>query len=243
MLRRASFGWLLCPGLVLGAAHARAQVAVDAAVRLAAAEQLLRSLDLANTSYVHGPGRVVWSGTVASHTDCSGFIDHLLMHVDGFTPEDLRRWMGSRRPTARRYHDAIVQGRGLRALSSVAELQPGDLIAVKYLMRHDNTGHLMLVAEAPRRRDATAPIVAGTVQYAVTVIDSSESGHGRSDTRHRRGASGRDHAGLGRGMVRLYADDRDQVVGFAWSTLASSRFIAPHDEHVALGRFVPGYRP
>jgi len=241
MLRRSIIGWLLCPGLALTAARAIAQV--DAAARLAVAEQLVRSLDLANTSYAHGPGSITWNGTVAAHTDCSGFIDHLLMHVDGTTPDDLKRWMGSRRPTARRYHDAIEQGRGFSALQTVAELRPGDLIAIKYLTRHDNTGHLMLVAEPPRRREATAPVVAGTTQYAVTVIDSSESGHGSTDTRHKRGANGRDHAGLGRGVVRLYADERDRVVGFAWSTLKASRFVAPHDEHVVLGRFVPGYRP
>ncbi|MBE7418546.1 MAG: C40 family peptidase [Ideonella sp.] len=243
MLRRSIIGWLLCPTLVPVAADVRAQAEAGAAARLAAAERLLHSLELANTSYAHGPGRITWSGTVVVHTDCSGFIDHLLMHVHGHTPDDFKRWMGSRRPTARRYHDAIEQGRGFITLQTVAELQPGDLIAIKYLTRHDNTGHLMLVAEPPQRRDATAPVVAGTTQYAVTVIDSSESGHGSTDTRYRRGANGRDHAGLGRGVVRLYADEHDRVVGFAWSTLKASRFVAPHDEHVVLGRFVPGYRP
>ena len=31
--------------------------------------------------------------------------------------------------------------------------------------------------------------------------------------------------------------------GFAWSTMKASRFIAPDDEHLVLGRFVPGFRP
>ena len=77
----------------------------------------------------------------------------------------------------------------------------------------------------------------------MTVIDSSESGHGPTDTRHKRGADGRDHDGLGRGVFRLYGDARGEVAGFAWSTAKVSRFIAPADEHVVLGRLVEGFRP
>jgi hypothetical protein len=207
------------------------------------AERLVDQLDLANTNYEHGQGSVTWTGTVASHTDCSGFIDHLLMHDDGLGADDFKRWFGSRRPTAERYHDAIVEGRGFTRLGSVRDLRPGDLIAIKYLTRHDNTGHIMLVVDAPRRISPTLPVVDATTQWAVTVIDSSESGHGPTDTRHKRGADGRDHDGLGRGVFRLYADGRGEIAGFAWSTAKVSRFVAPADEHLVLGRLVEGFRP
>ena len=213
------------------------------ASRVEAAEQLIRELDLSNTDYAHGQGSVTWNGTVASHTDCSGYIDHLLMHVDGYSFDDFKRWFGSRRPTAARYHDAIAERRGFAPVSAVGELQPGDVIAIKYLTRRDNTGHIMMVVEPPRRLTATAMSVAETTQWAVTVIDSAESGHGPSDTRHKRAANGRDHDGLGRGVVRLYADRQGNVAGFSWSTLKASRFIGPEDEHVALGRFLSGYKP
>ena len=165
------------------------------------------------------------------------------MHDDGFAADDFKRWFGSRRPTAERYHDAIVDGRGFARLDRIADLRAGDLIAIKYLTRHDNTGHIMLAVEAPSRMNATPPYVDGTQQWSVAVIDSSESGHGTTDTRHKRGADGRDHDGLGRGVVRLYADASGAVVGFSWSTTKASRFIAPQDEHVVLGRLQPGYRP
>jgi hypothetical protein len=207
------------------------------------AERLVDQLDLANTNYEHGQGSVTWNGTVASHTDCSGFIDHLLMHDDGLAADDFKRWFGSKRPTAERYHDAIVEGRGFTRLGTVGELRPGDLIAIKYLTRHDNTGHIMLVVEAPQRLNPVPPYIDGTTQWSVAVIDSSESGHGTTDTRHKRGDGGRDHDGLGRGVFRLYTNGQGQVSGFAWSTMKASRFIAPDDEHLVLGRFVPGYRP
>ena len=210
---------------------------------VAVAEQLVDRLSLDNTDYAHGQGSVDWTAPVSSHTDCSGFIDHLLMHVDGYTPDDFKRWFGSHRPTAERYHDAIVEERGFQAVRSIEELRPGDVIAIKYLTRHDNTGHIMLVVGAPRRMASSAPLVDGTSQWEVTVIDSSESGHGPSDTRHKRGADGRDHDGLGRGVVRLYGGPHGDVAGFAWSTTKASRFVALEDEHVVLGRFIPGFRP
>jgi NlpC/P60 family len=207
------------------------------------AERLVDQLDLANTNYEHGQGSVTWNGTVASHTDCSGFIDHLLMHDDGFAADDFKRWFGSKRPTAERYHDAIVEGHGFTRLDSVGELRAGDLIAIKYLTRHDNTGHIMLVIDAPQHMNPAPPYIDGTTQWSVPVIDSSESGHGTTDTRHRRGEGGHDHDGLGRGVFRLYTDAHGRVSGFAWSRMKASRFIAPDDEHLVLGRFVPGFRP
>jgi hypothetical protein len=217
--------------------------AASADPHVASAERLVDQLDLANTNYEHGQGSITWTGTVASHTDCSGFIDHLLMHDDGLAADDFKRWLGTRRPTADRYHDAIVEGRGFSRLESMSELRPGDLIAIKYLTRHDNTGHIMLVVEAPQRMNAAPPYVDGTTQWSVPVIDSSESGHGVTDTRHKRGEDGRDHEGLGRGVFRIYTNAQGQVSGFAWSAMKASHFVAPEDEHLVLGRFVPGFRP
>jgi hypothetical protein len=239
-LRHSAWAWgacLLAVSVGVTAQEARPDPHVATAVRL------VEQLDLVNTDYAHGAGTITWTGTVASHTDCSGFIDHLLMHADGLTPDDFKRWFGRRRPTAERYHDAIVEGRGFTQLGSVAELRPGDLIAIKYLTRHDNTGHIMLVIEAPRRMNPTPPYVDNTQQWSVPVIDSSETGHGPTDTRHKRGEGGRDHDGLGRGVFRLYAGTQGQVAGFSWSTAKVSHFIAPEDEHLVLGRLIPGFRP
>jgi hypothetical protein len=207
------------------------------------AERLVQQLDLAHTNYEHGAGSIVWTGTVESHTDCSGFIDLLLAHDDGYTPDDFKRWFGSRRPTASRYHDAIAEGRGFSSVATVADLRAGDVIAIKYFTRKDNTGHIMLVDDTPRRIRALPPFVDGTTQWEVDVIDSSESGHGVTDTRHKRGDDGRDHDGLGKGVFRLYSDAQGAVVGFSWSTLKVSKFVAPADEHVVLGRFVSGFKP
>lgn len=210
---------------------------------LLAARNLVEHLDLNNTNYEHGQGNIVWTGTPESHTDCSGFIDHLLMHCYGYDRDAFNRWFDSRRPTAARYHDAIVEQRGFIQLQSVKELRPGDLIAVKYLTRMDNTGHIMLVAETPEHITAKKPIIENTEQWTVIVIDSSMSGHGPTDTRHKRGTDGKDHDGLGQGVFRLYTTKMGKVAGFAWSALGVSEFKAPEDEHAVFGRLIPSYQP
>src|SRR5262245_58957168 len=207
------------------------------------AQDLVQHLELKHTSYDLGETRVTWTGARASHADFSGFIDALLTHSYGYTGEDFKRWFDSHRPSARRYHDAITARRGFTAITLVRDVRPGDFLAVKYLNRKDHTGHIMLAAAAPHRMKSKNPIVEGTEQWEVKIIDSSESGHGSGDTRHGKGESGKDHKGLGQGILRIYSDKHGRVAGFTWSTLDSSQFKDPKDEHLVIGRLQPGFQP
>lgn len=210
---------------------------------LSEARKLVQHLDLKNTNYEHGTPKVVWEGVCESHTDCSGFIDALLTRSYGYDADAFKRWFDSRRPSARRYHDAIAEQRGFVEIKSVASLLPGDLLAIKYLVQKENTGHVMLVADAPRRITPKEPLVAGSEQWQVAVIDSSHTGHGSTDTRHKKGADGKDHDGLGQGVFRIYSNGRGEVIGFAWSTLNASKFQQPQEEHLVIGRLKPGFQP
>jgi hypothetical protein len=214
---------------------------------LAAARDLVSRVDLDHTHYEHGQGTVTWSGPPSSYTDCSGFVDHLLMHAYGYSADDFKRWFGSRRPSAKRYYEAVVEQTGFTRLACVTDLRPGDFIVITYLKRTDNTGHIMLVDRVPERettrRETTRFGDPHGDAWLVRVIDSSESGHGPMDSRHKRGLNGRDHDGLGQGVLKLYADPQGHITGFSWSALSSSRFIGPDEEPVAFGRLVPGYKP
>lgn len=201
------------------------------------ARQFLSHLDLANTDYVHGAPRVKFTIPCESHTDCSGFADALLAHSYGFDKQEFRDIFGSGRPTAARYYDAVIQQNGFARIERVQDARPGDFLAVKYFSRKDNTGHVMLVASKPALMNRPkSPLMPGTLQWEVAVIDSSESGHGPMDTRHKRGINGKDHDGLGEGILRIYSDGVGNVVGFAWSTLTASKFKSPQDEHLVIGR-------
>jgi hypothetical protein len=114
---------------------------------------------------------------------------------------------------------------------------------VKYLTRTDNTGHVMLAEGFPKHRKSTEPFVDGTEQWDIEIIDSSKTGHGPNDRRHHSGANGKDHDGLGRGLLRLYATPEGKIAGFSWSTMKVSEFKGPNTEPVTLGRLVPGFKP
>lgn len=215
----------------------------DVPRHLTDARDLVRNLDLKHTSYEHGKADVIWTGVCESHTDCSGFLDALLAHRYGYDSDDFKKWFDSHRPSARRFHDAIVEQRGFSEIKELSHVRPGDILAVKYLKRKDNTGHIMLVAEMPRRMQPKKPLVEGSIQWEVPVIDSSETGHGPSDTRHHKGPGGKDHQGLGAGVLRIYANRKDEVLGFTWSTLEKSDFKGADDEHLVIGRLQPGFKP
>ena len=173
----------------------------------------------------------------------AGFSMHCLMHCYGYSGDDYKRWFDSHRPSARRYHDAIVGERGFREIRLLSEVLPGDILAMKYMNRTDTTGHIMLVADRPRRIAPEEPVVAQTEQWEVPVIDSSHSGHGPTDTRHGRGPNGKDHDGLGSGVFRIYSDPEGRVAGFSWSASRASKFVEPDDEHLVIGRYIPGFKP
>jgi hypothetical protein len=227
----------ICRGAQAQRADSSKSVAAEPK-HLAVAKQMVAHLDLANTNYEHGTPSIKFTTPYESHTDCSGFADALLTYSYGLDKDALRNIFGSARPTAARYHDAIIEQKGFKRIEHVQDIQPGDFLAVKYFARKDNTGHVMLVAGRPLRLVPTKePTVPGTVQWEVTVIDSSESGHGTSDTRHKKGPDGKDHDGLGEGVLRLYSDAAGNVKGFAWSTQAVSKFKTPSDEELVIGHF------
>ncbi|HEX4132056.1 MAG TPA: hypothetical protein VHZ24_18640 [Pirellulales bacterium] len=204
---------------------------------LVAARDLLAHVAPVDTNYEHHRGRVVWgsaSKRYECHTDCSGLLNHLLEHAYGITDGDLRGWLGTSRPTAKTFHEAIEKENRFLRIKHVPDMRPGDVIAVRYPANSENTGHVMIVAEAPRPHPPSDPLRNGALQWAVAVIDSSMSGHGLQDTRRKADGSFRD--GLGQGVLRLYTDPQGAIAGHTWSTFGNSDFHSQSDRHVEVGR-------
>lgn len=192
-----------------------------------------------NTTYKHKNGYVRWKGengavVYESHTDCSGFLTELLKQAYGFTPEYFKQWLGKRRPHAKQYHEAITTSRGFRNIRTIGDVEPGDIIAVRYPPGAENTGHIMIAAAAPLERKASKPIIEGTVQWEIAVIDSSESGHGKTDSRRRKdGTSG---SGAGTGILRIYTDLKGVPAGYTWSVFGNSEYYDQTVRPLVIGR-------
>ncbi|MGB8645862.1 MAG: hypothetical protein WCF84_11540 [Anaerolineae bacterium] len=213
---------------------------------LAWARLMVQNVQSSNTSYQHKDILVTWAGVngatdYVSYADCSGWMNALLTQTFGLTPVDFAQWLGARRPLAKDYFAAIGNRRGLTPVTRIADLQAGDLIVIRYLNSApgDNTGHVLLAAAAPQPHPATKPLVNDTRQWDVAVIDSSESGHGKADTR--RLADGSYHDGVGQGVMRLYTDNGGTLVGYTWSDFTDSTYYDAATRPLAVGRIDPQF--
>lgn len=231
--------------LALCVATAGAQKAVPR-THLDWARTLVRELRPEDTSYQHKPAYVKWKGeggarAYESHTDCSGFLTALLEHSYGFDQAHFERWLNTRRPLAIDYHEAILRQRGFKQIQRMTGVLPGDVIAIKYPPDAENSGHIMLVGETPRRIKSIRPEIEGTEQWEVEVIDSSRSGHGKTDTRRR--DDGTFGSGVGEGVFRIYTNRDGTLAGYSWSTFANSDYYDLNQRHLLIGRLDLQSRP
>ncbi len=156
--------------------------------------------------------------------DCSGFVSYALARVDRAALSQVRNAPG-KRPLAK--HDEAFfaklppfgAGRWIPVKSADA-LVRGDVIAWQKpaTSLSKNTGHVMIVADAPSKR--------GAEEYVVPIIDSTALPHGHGDERFKRAT------GLGTGSVVLVVDSQGRPTGFKW-TLKTHRL---WETDISMGR-------
>jgi hypothetical protein len=141
--------------------------------------------------------------------------------------------VGTTSPYAEDYYAAITAQNRFTEINNITAVQPGDLIAVKYL-NSSVTGHMMLVDSTARAESSSSPVIAGTTQYALTVIDSSSSYHGPNDTRVTDPSTTGN--GIGRGEIRIYVDASLRPVGYSWSNTSGSTYYDLSQRPLIFGR-------
>ena len=210
------------------------------------ARSLIATLDASQTHYKHGEQIVHWKEgdrPAEARCDCSGLLDALLTRAYGYNHGDYKRWFGVKRPLAAHFHDTIITEHGFKRVREVKAIQPGDILAVKYkqLATDKSTGHVMLVMEPPTPMTAKRPLIDGTEQWSVVIVDSTKSPHGKVDSRMN--DDGTKLNGVGRGTFRLYVDTNGEVIGYAWSTSSGSTFRERATHSLVVGRIVAGFKP
>lgn len=245
---------LACSLVAIAPLHADARVHIkDAPEHLLWAELLVETTPAAHNDYGE-PSTVRWKGdngkkTSSNNTKCGSLVSQLLQRA--YEP-DLQSWFGCNSPNAKTYHDRIADEDGFDLIGSIADVQPGDVVAIEYLdmgcKNHTcgtvegcvSSGHTAIVAARPILRTATAPLVADTLQYSLEIIDSSSSFHGTDDTRYQSEADHSNDRGVGRGTMRLYVDAKEPgrpVIGYSWSLDADSAFKTADTRHLVIGRY------
>lgn len=248
-------GTLVLFGASLIGSAATASVPVKR--HLSLAKKLVDTITPAANDY-GSPAKLTWLGENGlNHSTavakCGSFITELLKRSYAV---DFPSWLGSTSPHAACYHDAIEIEDGFTSIESIKDVTAGDIVAIRYLDSGceiltcgtftgcSSTGHVMLVAAAPTMIVATAPLIAGTLQYTLQILDATTDPHGSSDSRWKAGPNNTDDQGVGRGKVRLYVDAGDpmkSIVGYTWSTFSGSQYYTHDKRDLVIGRYVPTY--
>jgi hypothetical protein len=217
--------------VLIWASEALAQEPAAVPRHVALARELLDNLKPDDNHYLLGGQQMSFptdllSSKYSMHADCSGFLIALFGRAKystigqmQFLPSGKRRT----RPAAEDFVWSIENEKGYRRISKVEGVRPGDLIAHALLEQEvGTTGHVFMVDSPPRPIAPRRPVVEGTRQFEITVIDSNGELVGPDDTRlalpHRNG--------LGRGTIRIYADDGGELVGWARTFPKTNRFFS-----------------
>ncbi len=128
--------------------------------------------------------------------------------------------------------------KGWEVISYRQDLQPGDIIAIKYEDGSSSTGHVLILAGEPFQRSdfgGAYPTPAGYSEFLIRIIDSSGSPHGTSATDYPRMPDSRtnnpkniDESGVGFGYMVLLTKDSDplstkRIHGWRRSNLSGSK--------------------
>lgn len=204
---------------------------------LALARELVANVKPEDNRYVLGGQRIRFPGDGGASgyevkADCTGFLLAIFERAQypirprmQFLVDGPRR----KRPRAEDFVLSIERERGFRRIHKVEDIRPGDLLAHAMLDKADQketqtTGHVFLVDSLPRAIAPRAPQVAGTRQYELTIIDSNNEHVGADDSR----LANPMHkvTGLGSGTIRLYADGKGELVGWARTFPNVKRFFS-----------------
>ncbi|WP_437632242.1 hypothetical protein [Sorangium sp. So ce854] len=208
------------------------------------ADTLVNHIEPEDNEYGGGTTYVNWAGVggateYRSRSFCTSFVTHVLKQAYQLSTYDISMWFGSTSPNAIRYRDAIAGEIGFEQVLTVGEIEAGDIVAIVYPEGSTATGHVAIAARAAAPRAAVYPYITGTIQYELAVLDSSTTGHGLTDTRRK--ADGTWHPGVGRGVMRLYANSYGAIVGHTWSVQSGSIYYSKRVRDIVIGRVADSY--
>lgn len=196
---------------------------VSAAEPIDLAREFLAGLNPQKNAYQYN-GSIHWKGDRGlfseytdneANVDCSGFVGAILQKANSRAYDAVaKRTRWKQYPKAANFYEAISQGWGFIPRPTVYSVEAGDVFALRHEANTPDTGHVMFVDAKPVQVKAREPIVAGTTQWDVLVIDSVAVPHGKNDTRY---FDGEKHSGVGRGATRLYVNANGEVIGYVFN--------------------------
>lgn len=235
--------------IMLGATSASAQDHVDVGLGFINAAGPGTGNDWAT------PCEIDWAAHTGK-TKAACFFTLSLMKAQGYLERDIYGMWASTGPTSDKYFDLIDSSPALgspapepetyfRRITTATAIARGDVIAVGATTTTPiYAGHTMVVTgPAQEIMPQVMPRYSGTKQYAVPIMDSTNTSHGCNtaypDNRWIGDCStGRMDPGAGTAYIRVYTDALTGILlGYTWSvTASSSSYYSPSTRPYRVGR-------
>ena len=170
----------------------------------------------------------------------AGFVIAVLSKAMGWQPSDVEAHWGVFCPASPTLYTAIGNGTYFTQITNVADVLEDDLFVINSTEVYG--GHTMMVYTPPVEvLHPVNPIVAGTTQWTMKVLDSTTTAHGCTDTRWNGYCYpfyGETIPGAGEGRVRIYSDTATgALLGYTWSfTPSSTSYYSPETRPFRIGR-------
>lgn len=219
-------------------------------------------------SLVPGEGMGAW----ASMTKGACLFTLTLQKSMGYTRNDIKRHWQKYSPTSEEYFDKINASPALgappparetffRRVTRAVDIEKGDILVIDKKVEIDPVtgmpvidpvtgmpkgyaGHTVIITGAPKEILVQVnPRYSGTKQYAVPIVDSTETAHGCNeaykDSRWSGDCSdGSMTPGIGKGFIRVYTDSLTGILlGYTWSVTSSmTSYYSPSNRPYRIGR-------
>jgi hypothetical protein len=165
-----------------------------------------------------------WDNYIAV-TKAACFLTQVLTKAQGYTEQDINNHFGMYDPTSAGWYESINDGAYFTKILDIEDVQAGDIIAFNKTATY--TGHTVIVtAPAVEIVYQIRPMYVGTKQWKVSVMDSTSTAHGCTDTRWVGTCmplTGTVNPGIGEGNMRFYTlTSTGALKGHTWSVTASN---------------------
>jgi len=165
--------------------------------------------------------------------DCVAFVEDMFKRSRAGVPEQIPTQKFKNWHSIHDYVPAMDAEAGFTKITKVEDLRPGDVIAWLFIdmKGHRHDGHIAFIDTAPTKIKSRAPYTWSSTQYEVKIIDTSSEVKSADDTR-----APTNSKGVGRGTIRLYADDKTGVLSGVIFDNGRKLHEQDKDWHIVMGR-------
>lgn len=165
--------------------------------------------------------------------DCVAFVEDMFKRTRAGVPEQIPTQKFKNWHSIHDYVPAMDAEAGFAKIAKVEDLHPGDVIAWLFIdmKGHRHDGHIAFIDTAPTKIKSRAPYTWSSTQYEVKIIDTSSEVKSADDTR-----APTNSKGVGRGTIRLYADDKTGVLSGVIFDNGRKLHEQDKDWHIVMGR-------